>query len=162
MICLKPKSTSKNCFRHTSHVLCTCAFLIWIFDKSKNNRANFLILSHLEELNVSYIVWKNQPKRTKAAQVMAIQSFDVVRATIVLTLNGLIWGDFARGPQNQKIQKFLQYIKWICSGKEKLRGTRVFRFIQCKQKKLWKEKASNLLFLLVFCNFSPEIIKRFW
>ena len=97
IICLKPKSTSKNCFRPTSHVLCTCALLIWIFNKSKNNCANFLILSHFEELNVSYIVWKNQPKLTNADKVIAIQSFDVVRATIVLTLNGLIWGDFARG-----------------------------------------------------------------
>ena len=42
----------------TSHVLCTCAFLIWIFDTSKNNRANFFILSHLEEFNVSYFVWR--------------------------------------------------------------------------------------------------------
>ena len=106
MICLKPKSLSKNCFRHTSHVLCTCAFLIWIFNKSNNYRAIVLILSHLKEPNIPYFVWKNQPKRTKAAKVMAIQSFDDARVTIVLTLNGLIWEDFARGPQNQKIQKF--------------------------------------------------------
>ena len=109
---------------HISHVLCTCAFLIWILNNSNNYRANFLILNYLKELNVPYFVWKNQSKRTKAAKVMAIQSFDDARATIVLTLNVLIWGDFVRGASESKNPKILKYIKWICSEKEKLRGTR--------------------------------------
>ena len=108
MINGEPKSTPKNNFWPTNHVLCTCAFLTWIFDKSKNNNANVLIFNHLKELDVFYFVWKNLPKRTTAARVKAIQSFADVRATIVDSAN-IEWsnmGDFAWGPQNQKIQKF--------------------------------------------------------
>ena len=42
---LEKLSTLENNFGLSSHVLCTCAFLIWIFniDKSKNYRVNALI-----------------------------------------------------------------------------------------------------------------------
>ena len=72
----------------------------------KTNRAIILILCHLKEPNIPYFVWKNQSKRTIAARVMAIVSFDDARSTIVLTLNSIIWGILPGGPQNQKIQKF--------------------------------------------------------
>ena len=49
---------------------------------------------------------------------MAIQGFDDARATRVLTLN---WGFDS---QIQILGGSLKYIKWICSGKEKLRSTR--------------------------------------
>ena len=69
----------------------------------------------------------NQPKWTKAAKGMVIQTFDDARVTIVhsaiLTLNGLIWGDFARGASKSKNLKIPEYEKWTCSGNEKLRGT---------------------------------------
>ena len=50
---------------------------------------------------------KNQPKQTKAAKVMAIQSSDDAQVTIVLTvtLNDLIWGDFAWGAPKSKNPK---------------------------------------------------------
>ena len=108
MIFWKPKSPLKNCFRPICRVLCTCAFSIWIFNKSKNNRANVLILHYLKEFNIPYVVWKNQPKRTKAAKVIAIQSFDDKRATTVQTLidgwyssDILNYNDLQRGEQQQ-------------------------------------------------------------
>ena len=71
MICLKPKSTSKNCFRPTSHVLCTCAFLIWIFNESKTNGANVCLILVSSERTQSLMsllltLCKNQPKQTES------------------------------------------------------------------------------------------------
>ena len=45
-----------------------------------------------------------------------------------------------RGPEN------LRYIKWICSGNEKLRETRYkcFKSIQCKWKELFEENGQNV------------------
>ena len=152
MICWKPKSTSKNCFRPTSHVLCKCAFLIWIFDKSKNNRANFLILSHLEKLNVPYFVWKNQPKQTKAARVTAIQSFDDARATRVLTLN---WGCDSQIQILRGSEKFQSISRgYVLENKNwEEHDACVFRSIQCNCRELYEEKGQHVPILLIFRIF---------
>ena len=39
------------------------------FYKFNNNRANFLILNHLEELNVPYFVWKIRPNGQKLQEL---------------------------------------------------------------------------------------------
>ena len=139
MIFRKPIYTLKNCFGPPSHVLCTCAFLIWILIDRKIIAWTYRSLHHLKELYFFYILWKNQPYRTKAAGVMAFQSFDGTRASEVLTMNRGKWGVLttkSKFEENPKILKVYQVdmfrkINW------KEHDATIFRLIQRKWKKLW-------------------------
>ena len=101
MICEKPKSTLKNNFSPSFHVLYTSVFLFWDLNKPQSNRVNAFFC----------FIWKNLLSFTlrekKSAQAdKSCQSYGYSKTT--------------KGSKN-----FKAYQYWICLGREKLRGTSV-------------------------------------
>ena len=77
MICEKPKSTLKNNFSPSFHVLYTSVFLFWVLNKPESNRVNAFFSFISKNLLFFTLREKNQPKQTKVVKVMVIQSFDI-------------------------------------------------------------------------------------
>ena len=61
---------------NTSHVLCTCAFLIWIFNESISNCANVLILYHLKT-QYTLLCVKKSAQTYKSCQRYQLWQFKV-------------------------------------------------------------------------------------
>ena len=75
MLFRKPIYTLKNCFGPPSHVLCTCAFLIWIFNRSKNNRVNVLIFTSSERTLFLLHLVKKSAQSDKSCRSYGISKF---------------------------------------------------------------------------------------
>lgn len=140
MLFRKPIYTLKNCFGPPSHVLCTCAFLIWIFNRSKNNRVNVLIFTSSERTLFLLHLVKKSAQSDKSCRSYGISKF--------------WWNARERSANNEsgKMRGFDSQIqiwgksenfKSISSGYVPERknweehDATIFRLIQCKWKKLW-------------------------
>ena len=74
----------------------------------------------------------------------------------MLTLNGLIWGILPGGAPKSKNPKILKYIKWTCSGKEKLGGTctmQVFLIDSMQAEKSYEKKKASMFKFAIFAGF---------